>query len=86
MIPEAHRHFRWGTQARKLYDRLACGPITAAQIVRELNIYQYQKKIAEVRRAIDGTGVTVKAQPVNGRRKGWEYRLGVVQGEQKARG
>jgi hypothetical protein len=78
MTPEASRYFRWGTQARRLYDRLTCGPATAAEIVRELHIYQYSKKISEIRRAIAGTGVTVKARPVNGRRNLWEYRLGVV--------
>ena len=75
--PEASRHFRWGTQTRRLYDRLTYGPATAAEIVRELHIYQYQKKISEIRQAIDGTGVTVKARPVNGRKNLWEYRLGV---------
>lgn len=79
MTPEAHRYFRWGTQSRRLYERLTFGPVTAAQIVRELHIYQYQKKIGEIRRAIAGTGVTVKACPVNGRRNLWEYRLGIVQ-------
>lgn len=78
MTPEASRYFRWGTQSRRLYERLTCGPATAAEIVRELHIYQYQKKIGEIRRAIAGTGVTVKARPVNGRRNLWEYRLGVV--------
>ena len=78
MIPEASQYFAWGTQARRLYDRLTCGPATAREIVRELHIYQYSKKISEIRRAISGTGVTVKARPINGRRNHWEYRLGVV--------
>jgi hypothetical protein len=78
MTPEASRYFRWGTQKRRLYDRLACGPATAADIVRELHIYQYQKIINEIRSALEGTGVTVKARPVNGRRNLWEYRLGLV--------
>jgi hypothetical protein len=77
MTPEASRYFRWGTQARRLYDRLTCGPATAAEIVRELHIYQYQKKIGEIRKAIAGTGVTVKARPVNHRRNLFEYRLAV---------
>lgn len=78
MTPEAHKYFRYGTQARKLYDRLACGPATASEIVRELHIYNYHEKIAEIRKAISGTGVTVKARPINGRRNHWEYRLGYV--------
>jgi hypothetical protein len=77
MLPPAHNHFRYGTQTRRLYDRLACGPATAAEIVRGLHIYQYQKKITEIRKALDGTGVTVKSRPLNGRRNLWEYRLGV---------
>ena len=75
MIPKASEHFRWGTQARRLYDRLSCGPATAAEIVRELHIYGYSKIVAEIRKRIAGTGVTVKARPVNGRRNLWEYRL-----------
>ena len=78
MIPQAHKYFRYGTQARRLYDRLVCGPATAPEIVRELHIYSYHKKISEIRRAIAGTGVTVKARPVNGRRNLWEYRLGLI--------
>ena len=75
MIPKASEYFRWGTQARRLYDRLSCGPATAAEIVRELHIYGYSKIVAEIRKRIAGTGVTVKARPVNGRRNLWEYRL-----------
>jgi len=77
MTPEASKYFRWGTQSRKLYERLACGPVTGAEISRKLKIHQYPKKIAEIRERIAGTGVTVKARPVNGRRNSWEYRLGV---------
>jgi len=57
MTPEASRYFRWGTQARRLYDRLTCGPATAAEIVRELHIYDYHKKISEIRKPISGTTV-----------------------------
>ena len=78
MIPAAHIYFRWGTQARRLYDFLSCGPATPSQIVRELHIYNYHPVIDEIRQALDGTGVTVKSRPVNGRRNLWEYRLGVV--------
>jgi hypothetical protein len=75
MIPAAHIYFRWGTQARRLYDLLACGPATPSKIVRELHIYNYHQVIDEIRRTLDGTGVTVKSSPVNGRRTVWEYRL-----------
>lgn len=78
MIPEASRYFRWGTQTRRIYDRLACGPITSEEIVRDLHVYSYHKKISEIRRALAGTGVTVKARPTAGCRKPWEYRLGVT--------
>ena len=80
MIPAAHNYFRYGTQSRKLYDRLACGPATAHEIVRSLHINQYQKKISEIRHALNGTGVTVKERPINGRRNLWEYRLGTQAG------
>lgn len=78
MIPEACRYFRWGTQKRKLYDRLACGPVTAAEIVRDLRIYNYHQVIFGVRRALFGTGVTVKGSPINGKKNHWEFRLGTV--------
>lgn len=75
--PIASRYFRWGTQSRKLYDRLTWGPVTGSEIVRELKIHQYHKKISEIRSRIAGTGVTVKARPINGRRKLCEYRLAI---------
>lgn len=77
MTPIASQYFRWGTQSRKLYERLTWGPVTATEIVRELKIHQYRKKISEIRTRIAGTGVTVKARPINGRRNLWEFRLGV---------
>jgi hypothetical protein len=80
MTPEASRYFRWGTQSRRLYERLMCGPATAAEIVRELHIYNYHGVIADVRSALEGTGVTIKARPINGRRNLWEYRLARVDG------
>jgi len=76
--PVASEYFRWGTQSRKLYDRLTCGPVTASEIVRQLKIHQYHKKISEIRNRIAGTGVTVKARPIDGRRRGrlvLEFRL-----------
>ena len=78
MIPEASRLFRWGTQPRRLYDLMACGPVTPADIVRQTRIYNYHQIIDKIREALAGTGVTVKARPVNGRRNLWEYRLGMV--------
>ena len=78
VIPEASKHFRWGTQKRRLYDRLTCGPVTSAEIVRDLHIYGYHKIISEIRRKLHGTGVTVKARPTEGRSRPWEFRLGVT--------
>ena len=78
MIPPAQQYFRWGTQARRIYDLLACGPATGDQIVRQTRILGYQKQIALIRKRISGTGVTVKTRPLNGRRNRWEYRLGLV--------
>ena len=78
MLPAAHQYFRYGTQTRRLYDRLACGPATASEIVRGLHIHQYKKMISEICKALDGTGVTVKTRPINGSRKLREYRLGTI--------
>ena len=76
MIPEASKHFKWGTQSRRIYDLLVCGPATGDQIARQTQIHNYQKQIALIRKRISGTGVTVKTRPINGRRNRWEYRLG----------
>lgn len=81
MIPTASDYFRWGTQSRRLYDRLSCGPATAGEIVRDLHIYGYNRIVSTIRRRLCGTGVTVKARPVNGRRNHWEYRLATVSSE-----
>jgi hypothetical protein len=79
MLPEAQRFFTFGTQARRIYDLLACGPATGDQIARQTKITGYQKQIALIRKRISSTGVTVKARPLNGRRNRWEYRLGVTE-------
>lgn len=77
MIPEASRYFRWGTQSRRLYDRLVCGPVTSSEISR-MKIYQVDKHMATIRKRIAGTGVTVKVRQLcDGRRRTREFRLGV---------
>lgn len=85
MIPPAAQYFPWGTQQRRIYDLLACGPATGEQIVRQTKVLGFQKQIALIRKRLEGTGVTVKASPVNGRRNRWEYRLGVVGMERTTR-
>lgn len=70
--------FQWGTQAHRLYERLTYGPICNTEIVRPpMSILGYNKKIAQIRKALEGTGVTVKTRPINPRRTLIEYRLGV---------
>ena len=83
MIPAAHLYFRYGTQTRKLYDRLVCGPATSRQIVRSLHITQYEEEISAIRKALICTNITVKARAINGRRNLWEYRLGVREEPEK---
>lgn len=78
MLPIASKYFRWGTQARRIYDLLSCGPVTGDQIVAQTRIINYQKQIAEIRERLSGTGVTVKSFPINGKRTRWAYRLGTV--------
>jgi hypothetical protein len=79
MAEPGHKYFRYGTQARRIYDLLSYGPATGDQIVRQTGILNYHKIIGEIRKRLDGSGVTVKASPrVNGRRNLWEYRLGFV--------
>lgn len=81
MIPDASKYFHWGTQARKLYDRLACGPVTSTEIGR-MKIHQVDKKIGEIKERIAGTGVTVKVRKINdGHRRFREFRLAIEQME-----
>jgi hypothetical protein len=69
--------FQWGTQAHRLYERLTYGPIYNGEISRPpISILGYSKVIAQIRKALEGTGVTVKARPIDRRRTLIEYRLG----------
>ncbi len=77
-LPQASKFFRWGTQARRIYDLLACGPATGDQIVAQTHIINYQKQISQIRERLAGTGVTVKSFPINGKRTHWAYRIGLV--------
>lgn len=70
--------FAWNTQNHRLYERLALGPICNMDIVRELGILCYGKRICQIRKALAGTGVTVKARRANYRGTLVEYRLGVL--------
>ncbi len=68
--------FPWGTQAHRLYERLTYGPIWNIEIVQPpLAILGYQKKIAQIRKALAGSGVTVKTRSMNHRGTLVEYRL-----------
>lgn len=71
--------FQWGTQPHRFYERLTYGPIHNVEIPKELGILQYSKIISKVRKALAGTGVTVKTRPVNQRGNLVEYRLGMEQ-------
>lgn len=51
--------FTVGTQNWRLWERLRQGPVTNAEIVRELNIFNSTGRISEVRQALAGTGWTV---------------------------
>lgn len=75
MLPKASQHFPWGTRERRVYDLLACGPQTGIRIARMMRIRSVKKVVAEIRRRIDGTGVTIKTRPVNGHKQIVEYRL-----------
>lgn len=69
--------FQWGTQAHRLYERLTYGPIYNIEIVKELAILGYQKKITQIRKALAGTGITIKTRSINHRGTLVEYRLAV---------
>jgi hypothetical protein len=82
MLPEARKYFKWGTQSRRIYDLLSCGPATGDQIATETRIYNYQKIIAEIKERLAGSGVTVKSWPLNGKRTRWAYRLATEKREE----
>ena len=76
-MPVASEYFRWGTQSRKLYERLTYGPVTSSEISR-MKIHQVDKQMDKIKKRIAGTGVTVKVRPINdGCRRYREFRLGL---------
>ncbi|HOG08683.1 MAG TPA: hypothetical protein PK983_11370 [Syntrophales bacterium] len=66
--------FRHGSQNHRLYNRLAeCGPMTNAEIVREMSILKYTGRLTDIRQHLEGTGWTVKSTELDGGL--WRYEL-----------
>lgn len=66
--------FRNGSQNFRLYNRLAeCGPMTNAEIVREMSILKYTGRLTDIRQHLEGTGWTVKSTELDGGL--WRYEI-----------
>jgi len=71
--PRPNTLFKPGTQNERLYRRLLEGPVTNAEIVREMNILNSTGRISDVREALKPYLMDVEARRIA---KGlWQYRL-----------
>jgi hypothetical protein len=71
--PKPSEIFKPGTQNHRLYERLLQGPVTNAEIVREMNVFNSTGRCSDLRQALKPYLISVEARKIN---KGlWEYRL-----------
>jgi len=71
--PRPDALFRQGTQNERLYRRLLEGPVTNAEIVREMGIFNSTGRASDVREALKPYLMDVEARRID---KGlWQYRL-----------
>ncbi|MFH2076585.1 MAG: hypothetical protein ABIJ57_14780 [Pseudomonadota bacterium] len=71
--PRPDALFSPGTQNERLYRRLLEGPVTNAEIVREMGILNSTGRLSEVREAVRPFLMDVEARRIY---KGlWQYRL-----------
>jgi len=74
--PQPGKIFKPGSQNYRLYERLLRGPVTNAEIVRQLNIFNSTGRASDIRKALRPYLVDVEARPVtNGKDGLWIYRL-----------
>ena len=71
--PLASALFAYDTQCRRLYERLLEGPVTNAEIVRGLGIFNSTGRVSDLRKALLPYGVDVVAKRIQ--RGLFEYRL-----------
>jgi 1,2-phenylacetyl-CoA epoxidase catalytic subunit len=69
-LPRPVDLFKPGTQDYRLYERLLAAPITNAQIIDELRIFSYTRRLSDLREK----GINVKATRV--RESLFKYEIG----------
>jgi hypothetical protein len=62
--PQPHELFKAGTQDERLYSRLLVAPITNAEIVDELRIFSYTRRVSDLREKLKPYLMDVKAERV----------------------
>ena len=71
--PRPDALFKSGTQNERLYRRLLEGPVTNAEIIREMGIFNSTGRSSDVRKALKPYLMDVEARRIY---KGlWQYRL-----------
>ena len=65
--------FKPGTQTWNLYERLLQGPVTNAEVVRNMGIFNSTGRASDVRQALKPYLISVEAKKI---KQGlWEYQL-----------
>lgn len=67
--------FTVGTQNWRLYERLTDGPVTNAEIVRKMGIFNSTGRISDLRRRLQSMGLDVDGRAIDRESGLWEYRI-----------
>lgn len=62
--PYPENPFREGSQNHRLYERLKVAPVTNAEIVREMNIFNSTGRAADLRKFLKSHGLDVISKPL----------------------
>ena len=65
--------YKIGTQKWLIYEQLTKGPITNAEIIRELGIFNSTGRCSEIRAYVQQYGIDLVARPLGGGQ--WQYNL-----------
>jgi hypothetical protein len=71
--PQPHELFKKGSQDFRIYERLLVAPLTNAEIIDELRVFSYTRRISDLREKLKPYLMDVKATRI---REGlFEYKL-----------
>ena len=73
--PKPDELFKEGSQNYRLYKRLLDGPVTNAEVVREMNIFNSTGRASDIRKAVKPYLMDVDAKKAPGTKSLWVYRL-----------